>query len=192
MSNPLDSGRNDAGPFGQFESEHADSESVEEPFEREPFEHESPEDVLAPDDPDPSTDPADGSADPELRVLFWKLVLLYKVAILGGTLGVLLVVFDQGPAVGPELLAGAALLFGYALYATRRGKERVDAGEFGDESPDTDAGDGAVGAGGGDGTDGERADSADSTEMASAGRAREESRKSQDREESRKSQDHGL
>jgi len=182
VSNPLDSGRDDDGPFGQFESGPTDSDAFEEPFERERFEHESPEDVPAPDEPGPSTDPADGSVDPELRVLFWKLVLLYKVAILGGTLGVLLVVFDQGPAVGPELLAGAALLFGYALYATRRGKERVDAGEFDDESPDTDAGDGAVGAGGGDGTDGERANGADSTRMASIGREREGSRKSQDHE----------
>lgn len=69
-------------------------------------------------------------ADTELKVLFGRLVLLYKVSMLGTTLGALLVVFDRGPDVGVELLAGGLLLLAYTLYETKRGKDRVESGEF--------------------------------------------------------------
>jgi hypothetical protein len=83
------------------------------------------------------TDLTDVDVDPELRVLFWKLVLLYKVTIIGATLGLLLLVFEKGPGVGPELLGGSLVLLGYTLYRTKRGKERIDAGEFDDENDES-------------------------------------------------------
>jgi len=74
-----------------------------EPFEREPVDAErgtgDPGEAFADGDretgsgPDtPGTTPPTAlenvEVDPELRVLFWKLVLLYKISIIGGTLGV--------------------------------------------------------------------------------------------------------
>ena len=78
----------------------------------------------------PGTPGADTTVDPQLRVLFWKLVLLYKFSLLGLTLGILLVVFDTYATIGLQILAGSAVLFGYTLYRTKRGKQRIDRGEF--------------------------------------------------------------
>jgi len=105
--------------------------SEKSPYEPEEFDPSS----LGPDVPEAPSAP-DGAADTEVAALFWKLVLLYKLSIIGGTLGVLLLVFDQGPDVGLELVVGGVVLFGYSLYATRRGKKRIEAGEFdGDDPP---------------------------------------------------------
>jgi hypothetical protein len=68
--------------------------------------------------------------DPGVRRLFWKLIALYKVAILGFVLGVLFWVFGSHPTRGPALVVGGTVLFVYALVLTRRGKARLDDGEF--------------------------------------------------------------
>jgi len=144
-------------------SDDAGSDS-ERPFERDRFDVErvdddpvdafldDPVDAALDDDPagglaDPglSTPGADMDVDPGLSQLFWKLVLLYKLSVIGTSLGALLVVFEQGPDIGPELLAGGLALFGYSLYLTRRTKARIDAGEFHDkpgEEPATTSADG--------------------------------------------------
>jgi hypothetical protein len=129
-------------------SDSGDTES--EPFEREPFDAErvadDPVGAFGDDDQDAGTRPdtpedtpasalENADVDTGLRVLFWKLVLLYKVSIIGGSLGVLLLVFDQGPDVGLELVAGGLVLLGYSLYATKRGKKRIEAGEFDSDDP---------------------------------------------------------
>jgi hypothetical protein len=89
--------------------------------------------------PDTGTRSTERSVDPELGRLFWKLVGLYKVTLLGGTLGVLLVVFEPGPAIGPELVGGAVVLLVYTLYLTRQTRRRIDAGEFHEvDDPATD------------------------------------------------------
>jgi hypothetical protein len=99
-----------------------------------------------PDAPSPDVDAAD--VDSGLRLLFWRLVLLYKFAVLGTTLGVLLLVFEAGPDIGVPLLVGSLVLFAYTVLQTKRGKERIDAGEFDTSEPgDSDEGnDGAAGA----------------------------------------------
>jgi hypothetical protein len=121
-------------------SDSGDSES--EPLEREPFDAERVADDPVGAFTDDSGETADqpgttasralenAEVNPELRVLFWKLVLLYKVTVIGGSLGVLLFVFDRGPDVGAELVAGSLVLLVYSLYVTKRSKERIDAGEF--------------------------------------------------------------
>ena len=106
-----------------------------EQFEPDPAEEQD----LGPDAPEPSIPSVDtdaSAADPALRAMFWKLVLLYKVALLGVTLGVLLVAFDTRAGAGIRLLAGAVLLLGYTLYRTYRNKQRLDAGEFHDTDGD--------------------------------------------------------
>lgn len=101
----------------------------------------SPTDADGPEDDLPSST----EVDTGLRTMFWKLVFLYKFALLGLTLGALLLVFDAGPDVGAELLAGSLALFGYTIYRTKRGKERVEAGEFDDEKSEGDEGPNAGG-----------------------------------------------
>lgn len=95
------------------------------------------DDLAAAVQPDTGTKLAEQSADPELGRLFWKLVFLYKIAILGGTLGVLLVVFEPGPPIGPQLVGGAVVLLVYTLYLTGQTRQRIDAGEFHDDQTDT-------------------------------------------------------
>lgn len=86
---------------------------------------------LNPDELRPDEPAATGrSAPPGLKKLFWKLVLLYKVALIGVTLGVLLVVFGVDESRGGALVLGGLALLGYALYLTKRGKTRVEDGEF--------------------------------------------------------------
>jgi len=98
--------------------------------------------VSAPEPPSPDIDAAD--VDTGLRVLFWKLVFLYKFSILGTSLGILLLVFEPGSGAGPPLLVGGLALLGYTLYQTRRGKQRLDAGEF-DSNEESDDQRGASG-----------------------------------------------
>jgi len=123
-------------------------EDNSEPFEREPFDAErvadDPVGAFADDSEETANTPGttasraleNAEVNPELRVLFWKLVLLYKLTVIGGSLGVLFLLFDKGPDVGLELFAGSLVLLVYSLYVTKQSKERIDAGEF--DSDDSD------------------------------------------------------
>jgi len=106
----------------------------------------------APDDPSPEApeqetpspeipSPADsyGDADPALRAGFWKLVLLFKLAIIGLTLGSLIAWFRADYVLGGQLLFGGGALFLYGVYRTRDLKRRLDAGEFDRGEADTEA-----------------------------------------------------
>jgi hypothetical protein len=119
-------------------------ENSEERFERDRFDVErvadDPVGAFFDDEPTeesadtaPTTVGADVDIDPDLSQMFWKLVLLYNFSVIGTTLGVLLLVFDKGPNVGPELLASGLVLLGYSVFRTRRAKARIDAGEFHDD-----------------------------------------------------------
>lgn len=68
--------------------------------------------------------------DPNFKALFWKLVLLYKLGLIGLTIGVLLTASGLYPTRGPVLVAGSVVLLLYAVVRTRQGKGRLDAGEF--------------------------------------------------------------
>lgn len=125
-----------------FDSDEADDDPLE-PFDLETTEPSvpTPEDPT-PSAPEPSTPSGDGTVDPALKTLFWKLVLLYKASILGTTLGALLVGFGVSVRHGAPLLAGSLVLLAYTLYLTKRSKARIDAGEFdvdAEEEPDETA-----------------------------------------------------
>jgi hypothetical protein len=117
-------------PFepGEDDGEEVDESSVPDVPEPGPPVPEAPDPESSIPDVTPDTDPED--VDTGLRIMFWRLVFLYKFAIIGTTLGVLLLVFERGPDVGLPLLVGGLVLFAYTLYQTKRGKERLDAGEF--------------------------------------------------------------
>lgn len=68
--------------------------------------------------------------DPQLKALFWKLVLLYKLGLIGLAVGAVLVFLGDYPTRGSLLVAGSVALLLYAVVQTRQGKARLDAGEF--------------------------------------------------------------
>jgi hypothetical protein len=82
--------------------------------------------------------------DPELRQLFWKLVVVVKLSVLTLTLGVLFLTLGDSPGLGWQLLAAGAVLVSYGVYQYRQSKARIDDEEFDpvdhesdNESPDT-------------------------------------------------------
>lgn len=117
-----------------FDSDDADDDPLE-PFDLETTEPSVPSpDDPTPSAPEPSTPSGDGTVDPTLKTLFWKLVLLYKASLLGVTLGALLVGFGVSVKHGAPLLVGSLVLLGYTIYLTIRTQRRVEAGEFDLES----------------------------------------------------------
>jgi len=91
---------------------------------------------LGPPDPTPTPPSAPdtaeryGDVDPALRGLFWKLVIVFNAGLFAVSLGAMLVAFRGEVAVGGSLFVGGALALGYGLYGYRRGKRRLDDGEF--------------------------------------------------------------
>lgn len=75
--------------------------------------------------PDPT--PADGDVHPRIRFHFWRLLLVFNVALLGLTLGPVLVVFDGNRSLGVPAFAGGLLLFAYGLYRYRDAKAEIEA-----------------------------------------------------------------
>ena len=140
---------------------------VSDPFDPERFEPDPPE--LGPDPPQvpeqsvptaPTvSNPGEKTAvSPQLKTLFWKLVLFYKVSLRGVTLGLLLVVFDTYATTGRQVLVGSLIFLAYTLYQTKRGKSRIDAGEFeqaqsasdgGEAQPESEGGEAQPGSDGG-------------------------------------------
>lgn len=137
-----DARRADQTPFGPDQHE---SEQEANPHEPDPGRHEPDEPSLGPDPPSSpaesllatgTTDDAPG-VSASLRAMFWKLVILYKIAILGLTLGILLVVTDTYATMGARVLGGSILLLAYALYRTRRNKQRLAKGAFSGDEDET-------------------------------------------------------
>lgn len=157
---------------------------MSDPFDKDPDDVLEPdnsasrygEDTLEPDNPaslyeegkfdtapDPPEPPGSDTAieadysdvDPEVRKLFWKLVLGIKFALLALTLGALFVVFGENTTLGGQLLAFGLLLTGYVAYQYRESKSRLDSGD--DEVDETEeTGDGNEGDEGNKSEDGER------------------------------------
>ena len=83
---------------------------------------------LVPEAPD--TEQHYSDADPRLRNEFWKLVLLYKFAIMGLALGACLVVFGVDVSRGSGLFALSLGVFGYATLLARRVQSKAEAGTY--------------------------------------------------------------
>lgn len=131
---------------------------MSDPFDRDPDDLLEPDDAggdlgeqLEPDDPGAAyeegrfdTAPAPPEApspsspseidydqiDPELRKIFWKLVLVVKFTLIALTLGVLFVTLGDRTTLGWQLLAFSAVLIGYGAYQYRESKQRIESEEF--------------------------------------------------------------
>jgi len=86
--------------------------------------------------PDDSTDIDYTDIDPELRRLFWKLVLVVKFGLLSLTLGALFATLGDSPFLGAQLLAVGAVLFSYGGYRYRKSKARISSEESDHARPD--------------------------------------------------------
>jgi len=78
----------------------------------------------------PDTASRYGDVDPDLRGLFWKLVVVFNLALFAVSLGAMLLVFRGNVTTGGALFLGGAAALVYGVYGYRRGKARLDRGEF--------------------------------------------------------------
>lgn len=147
MSDPFDPGpEEDAG------REDAEGDDAESYYGMERIGIDSPEASI----PDASVDFENADTDPQVRTLFWKVVIALKATLLTLTVGAMLVVSGENPALGRRVLVLAAVLAGYTVYQYRKSKRRLESGEFdapdeggpaGEESPGDSAAEDADGVG---------------------------------------------
>ncbi|MFT4946063.1 MAG: hypothetical protein ACI8TL_000294 [Natronomonas sp.] len=136
----------DGDPDDLFEPEEAETEYGEQQFERsdpaarygEGRFDTSPSVPEAPS-PEGSTGVDYTDVDPELRQLFWKLVLVVKFALISLTLGALFLTLGNDQSLGVQFLAFGAVLLSYGVYQYRKSKARIDSEEF--DSVQSDSGD---------------------------------------------------
>lgn len=118
MSDPFDK-----DPDDLLEPDNPASEYEEGTFDTTP---------AAPEAPSPSspTEIEYDEVDPELRKIFWKLVLVIKFTLISLTLGVLFLALGDRPTLGTQLLAFSAVLIVYGSYRYRQSKERIESEDF--------------------------------------------------------------
>lgn len=60
------------------------------------------------------------NADPETANLFWILVIVFNVAVMGLAIGPMFIVFRNRWGLGLQLFLGGAILFAYGYYRYRK------------------------------------------------------------------------
>jgi hypothetical protein len=104
--------------------------SEKSPHEPEEFDPSS----LGPDVPE-APNPPDGTGDNEVAALFWKLVVVFNVALLALSLGPMLAYFEGRVEFGLQVFLAGVILFGYGTFRYvqfRRDRE----GDGPDDAPD--------------------------------------------------------
>lgn len=89
-------------------------EPYREPDDSGPFD-------IEPEIPSPP-DPTENDVDPELFRRFWALVVVFNVALLALSLGVMFAVFESNYTLGGQLVLGGLVVFGFGLYRYRTAK----------------------------------------------------------------------
>jgi len=85
------------------------------PYEPEEFDPSS----LGPDIPE-APSPPQGAANSDVTSLFWKLVVVFNIALLGLSVGPMLAYFDGRVDLGIRVTLVGALAFGYGYVRYRR------------------------------------------------------------------------
>lgn len=90
--------------------------------------YEEPEEPdVGPDVPKaPDTTDRVADVDPELRGTFWALVLVFNVALLATSVGVMLAAFQGNLVRGGQFLVLGLLVFAYGWYRYRQARTRLD------------------------------------------------------------------
>lgn len=91
----------------------------------------------------PEVPSTDAEVPGELAKAFWALVIVVNGAVLGISLGVLLLVFEGDTERGGALLAGGVLLFGFAIRRYRAFRSSASASTDGTNAGTADADDGS-------------------------------------------------
>jgi len=87
----------------------------------------------------PDTAGQAANAPPKLRLLFWRLVVLFNVALVAVAVGVMLIAFGTDPTLGTQVLLVGLVLSVYGYYRYREAREEV--GELvGTDAPEEDNG----------------------------------------------------
>ncbi|MFW5973885.1 MAG: DUF7322 domain-containing protein [Natrialbaceae archaeon] len=113
------------------EAEEGDSESYYgmDAIEIDPTAIDPPEASI----PDSTAEFGQGDVDPEVRTLFWKVVIALKFTLLALTVGILLFVSGENVVLGRRVMVLGLVLAGYTAYQYRTNKRQLDEGEYGRE-----------------------------------------------------------
>lgn len=103
--------------MSQSEEEHTDPGATADDLEPEEFDPTS----LGPDPPEvPDLSEKATDADPDVRLLFWWLVLVFDAALLAFSLGLMFIAFEGKWALGSQLTVAGLVLGGYGYLRYRR------------------------------------------------------------------------
>lgn len=105
--------------------------SEKSPYEPDEFDPSS----LGPDIPE-APEPPDGAANSEVTSLFWKLVVVFNIALLALSVGPMLAYFEGRVELGLRVTLVGAVTFSYGVIRYRRFVKQRDSDDVGDESPD--------------------------------------------------------
>ena len=103
------------------------------PYEPEEFDPSS----LGPDIPE-APDPPDGATNSEVTSLFWKLVVVFNIALLALSVGPMLAYFEGRVELGLRVTAIGIIAFGYGYLRYRQFVEGRDSDGETEDGPDTD------------------------------------------------------
>ena len=102
---------------GSWREQERVDDRYREPDESQPFD-------VEPEVPEPP-DPSENDVDPELPRRFWALVVVFNVALLAISLGLMFVAFEGAYALGGQFLVGGLAAFGFGLYRYRTTKRSL-------------------------------------------------------------------
>lgn len=132
--------------------------ALEERYNAEPEEFDPQE--LGPDIPE-APDLTEVEASSEVQYRFWALVMVFNVALLATSIGVMFIGFQGEWTLGGQLTIAGLVLFAFGYYRYRQTKaalaekdedgDDISANEDGDHASDGESRDGASGDGNGDG-----------------------------------------
>lgn len=92
-----------------------------------------------PDDLKPTTNTVgasghgDSDVSAKLQTRFWLLVLVFNLALLAFSVGLMLVVFEGDQTAGPLLVVAGTVLFGVGIYRYVQTRRRLQRGDFHDD-----------------------------------------------------------
>jgi hypothetical protein len=105
--------------------------SEKSPFEPDEFDPSS----LGPDVPE-APDPPSGAANSDVTALFWKLVVVFNVALLALSVGPMLAYFDGRVDLGIRVTLMGLVAAGYGLFRYRQFTNERDSDDAGSEATD--------------------------------------------------------
>ena len=111
----------DEGTDGEEDGSLSDWQAVEQRYDAEPDPEEFEPGNLGPEIPE-APDLTEVEASSEVRYRFWALVMVFNVALLAASVGVMFVAFQGEWELGGQLTLAGLVLFGFGYYRYRQTK----------------------------------------------------------------------